>query len=118
MRLINSRLHGVLDYIVVAFLYAAPTLFNMDYMLEMFIYSTATLYLALAIITRFELGLIKILSFRIHGLIEVLLAVLFTSLAFWFNQQDDITGFYFYLWFAVLIMGVFVLTDFSTSDRR
>ena len=118
MRLINSRLHGVIDYASVIFLFAAPSFIEMDYLLRSYVYSAATLIFALTFITRFELGVIKILSFRIHGLIEILLVILFTISAFWFSNNDDASGFYFCLWLAVFIMAVFVLTDFSRKEHK
>ncbi len=118
MKIIGSTLHGILDYLTVIFLALSPSLFEMEGILKNFTYGLAAVHLALTILTRFELGLIKIIPFKIHGLIELLVAVALTAVAFWFNKNGNLQGFYYYLWLALIIVLVFVLTDFKSGTAK
>jgi len=118
MKFINSKAHGVLDYLTVIFLVLSPTLFHMSGVLETFTYGLAVVHLLLTICTRFELGIIKVLPFKVHGIIEVCVAVLLTGVALWFNDAGNFLGFYFYLWLALVIMVVFLCTNFTAPVQR
>ena len=113
MKIISSKLHGILDYIVVIFLLASPTIFKMEGTLCSFTYGLAAVHFILTILTRFELGIIKVIPFPLHGIIEFFVAIGLALLSFWFNRNGNSLGFYFYLYLAVAIMIVFILTDFK-----
>lgn len=113
MKIISPKVHAVLDYLTVVFLLASPSLFNMESPLSTFTYALAGIHFLLTILTSFPLGLIKVIPFRIHGLIEVAVALALAGVAFWFKNNNSLTGFYFYLVLAAVIMIVFVLTDFK-----
>lgn len=113
MRIISPKSHGILDYIVVLFLLASPTLFKMEGSLCLFTYVLGGIHLLLTIFTNFELGIIKMIPFPIHGLIEFFVAIALALVSFWFNRNGNILGFYYYLYFAIAIMLVFILTDFK-----
>jgi hypothetical protein len=113
MKMISSRLHGILDYLLIIFLLASPALFKMEGNLCSFTYSLAAIHFLLTILTRFELGIIKIIPFPLHGLIEFFVAIALTLLSFWFNKNGNTLGYHFYLYFAIAIMLVFILTDFK-----
>lgn len=115
MKVISPKLHGILDYLVVVFLAVSPTLFKMEGTLANFTYGLAVVHLMLTICTRYELGLVKIIPFPIHGIVEFFVAVALALVSFWFNRNGNDLGFYFYLYFAVAIMAVFLLTDFKAG---
>jgi uncharacterized membrane protein len=48
----------------------------------------------------------------------VVVALALAGVAFWFKNNDSLTGFYFYLVLAVIIMVVFVLTDFKEKSAE
>jgi len=116
MKIINSKVHGILDYLTVVFLAASPTLFDMEGDLRTFTYILAAVHLLLTVLTRFELGIIKVIPFPIHGIIEILVAVSLAGVSLYFNQQDNMKGFYYYIWLAVVIALVFLLTDFKNNE--
>ena len=116
MNILNSKSHGVLDYIFSIFLLASPTLFQMEGNLSTITYALGAAHLLITILTNFEVGLIKIIPFRIHGLIEIFVALVLVGLAFWFNSDKNLLGFYYYLAIAGVILIVFVITDFKNSS--
>ncbi|MEO7962027.1 MAG: hypothetical protein ABIR19_10800 [Ginsengibacter sp.] len=118
MKIISPTVHAILDYATVIFLLAAPSLFAMEGPLSTFTYALAGIHFLLTILTSFPLGLIKVIPFRIHGIIEVIVSLALAGVAFWFKSNDSLTGFYFYLVLAVIIMIVFVLTDFKENSPK
>lgn len=117
MNILNSKSHGILDYIFSLFLLASPTLFQMDGHLSTITYVLGIAHLFITMLTKFEVGVIKLIPFRIHGLIEIVVAVVLVALAFWFKnsaEQPEL-GWYYYLALAGIILIVFVITDFKTA---
>jgi len=115
MKVINAKTHGILDYLTVVFLFLSPTLFGMDGTLAIFTYSLAVVHLILTILTAFEVGLIKVIPFRIHGIIEIIVGIALGIVAYWFYTMDNMLGFYFYLVVAMVILLVYFLTDFTSA---
>lgn len=115
MKIINSRVHGILDYVTVIFLLASPMLFKMEGTLCTFTYALAGIHFILTVLTRFEFGIFKIIPFRLHGVIEFFVAIILALVSFWFNRNGNELGFYFYIYLALVIMIVFVLTDFKET---
>ncbi len=107
-------MHGIIDYLLIVFLFASPTLFKMDGSLCTITYTLAAVHLLMTVLTNFELGLIKVIPFRIHGLIEIVVSLILASLSFWFYKNGNELGFYFYMLLAIAIMIVFILTDFKS----
>jgi hypothetical protein len=115
MKVINAKTHGILDYLTVVFLFLSPTLFGVDGTLATFTYILGVVHLLLTILTAFEVGLIKVIPFRVHGIIEIIVAIALGIVAYWFYTLDNLTGFYFYLVVAMVILLVFFLTDFTSA---
>ncbi len=78
-------------------------------------YVLACVQLLLNLLTAYEFGVMKFIPFRIHGLIEIITSIILASIAFWFNNDGNNTGFYFYLILSVIYVFVFVLTDFTSN---
>lgn len=113
MRIISPFVHGILDYALILFLLASPTLFNMTGNLALFTYVLGGVHFLVTILTAFPLGLLKVIPFRIHGLLEVVVAILLALVSFYFYNAGEVLGFYFYMGLAIVIMLVFILTDFT-----
>ncbi len=118
MKIISSKVHGILDYATVVFLLAAPTLFQMEGALSTFTYVLAGVHFSLTALTAFEPGLIKLIPFKLHGIIEFVVAIALAGVAIWFKSNDNELGLYFYLSLAIVIMIVFLLTDFRTIKNQ
>ncbi len=118
MKIISSKVHGILDYATVAFLLAAPTLFGMEGTLSTFTYALAAIHFILTALTAFEPGLLKVIPFRVHGIIEFIVSIALAAVALWFRSDGNELGFQFYLGLAIIIMVVFLLTDFGSAGRK
>lgn len=111
-------MHGLLDYATVIFLLAAPTIFEMEGELHTFTYALAGVHLVLTALTAFEVGIVKIIPFKVHGLLEVVVAIALAGVALWFRSNENDLGFYFYIGLAIVIMVVFLLTEFRNNERN
>ncbi len=118
MKIISSKAHGLIDYATVIFLLLAPSIFGMEGSLNTFTYVLAGVHFALTALTAFEVGLVKLIPFRIHGILEIVVSIALAGVALWFRNDGNDLGFYFYIGLAIIIMIVFVLTDFKSSPNR
>ncbi len=118
MRILSATTHGIIDYLLVIFLAASPSLFHMEGWLATFTYVLAGVHLLVTISTDYNPGIIKIIPFRVHGLIEIVVAVVLAVVAFLFYSNGSNLGFYFYMALAIAILLVFILTDFKSNAGR
>ena len=118
MRILSATTHGIIDYLLVLFLAASPSLFHMEGVLSTITYSLAGIHLLLTILTNYDPGLIKVIPFRVHGLIEIVVAVALGVLGFYFYNIGSTLGFYFYFALAAAVLVVFILTDFRSNAGR
>ena len=116
MKILSAKAHGILDYLLVIFLLASPTLFKMEGHLAMFTYALGGVHLLLTILTAFPLGIIKVIPFRIHGLIELVVAIALGAVALWLREHGNTLGFEFYIGLTTLILVVFLVTDFRSNS--
>lgn len=115
MKVIHERLHGLLDYITVAVLTIAafgitwlPAIKNATLIL-------AALQLLLSVFTAYRWGIIRRLSFFVHGRLELLLAFLIFAMSIYWRHIQSVSGFIFYLSTGFVYLIVYLLTDFSSK---
>jgi len=75
MKIINSKMHGILDYSIVFLLSIAPYLFDMneDSIHCRLLMVTGLLLLLSSLLTDFEFFLVKVFSFKTHLKIDFIL---------------------------------------------
>lgn len=117
MKKLSPTVHGVLDYVTVLFLFLAPTLFTMESAGSVFTYTLAVVHLVLTLLTDFRAGAVKIIPLKIHGLIEIIVAIALVGIALWFRASGDTVEFYFYLIFSVILFIVWALSDYRMVGR-
>lgn len=115
MKVINSRIHGIIDYLVVVFLVLSPTLFGLPELAASFAYILSGVHLLLTILTSFELGIIKLIDFKLHGVIELIVSFALIGLAFYLGVEEGILARNFYLGFAVAVFLTWILTDYKSA---
>jgi hypothetical protein len=85
----STRVHGVLDYLSVVVLFAAPRLLGWDERLVQIGTVAAILTLASSLLTRYELGLFKAIPMRGHLTVDFLLGAAFLLLAFGLTEEPS-----------------------------
>lgn len=111
---ISARVHGVLDYAVVAAFLNAPMVFGFQHTTASVIaYWLSGIHLLLTGCTDFPLGAFKWIPFRIHGAIE-LVAGLFVLVAPWvLGFADQAASRDFFVAMGLLILIVVALSDYT-----
>lgn len=116
MKVLNAKVHGIIDYLVVVFLWASPTLFEMPEMTTMFTYILGGIHLILTILTNFPLGLIKVIPFKVHGIIELIVSIALVGIAFYLGNLEGDLSRNFYLGFAVAVFLTWLLTSYEADS--
>ncbi|MEO6131331.1 MAG: hypothetical protein ABIQ02_05755 [Saprospiraceae bacterium] len=115
---LNSKIHGVIDYLVVVFLLLSPTLFGMGEVTATFTYVLAVIHLLLTITTNFEFGLLKIIPFKIHGMIELIVSIALIGVAFYLGSLEGELARNFYIGFGIAVFLTWLITDYKTSSEK
>lgn len=111
---LNSKTHGIIDYVVVIFLWLAPTLFNLPLLTSGFTYVLGLIHMTLTLTTEFELGLIRRIPLKVHGLIELIVSLVLVPVAFLLNSLEGERSKHFYLFFALAVFLTWMLTDYHS----
>ena len=112
---VNSKIHGILDYGSILLLWASPTLFGLPEITTYFTYVLGFVHLLLTISTNFEVGLIKLIPLKIHGLIEIVVAVALVAVAFYLGSIEGAFARNYYLVFAGILGGLWFLTEYKVK---
>ncbi len=112
MKFINSRVHGIIDYLVVIFLWAAPTLFNLPETAALFSYILGGIHLTLTVLTQFVFGIFKVIPLKIHGLTELIVSFVLVGVALYLGSIEGELARNFYLGFAAAVFLTWVFTDY------
>ncbi|QNR83986.1 hypothetical protein H9N25_18975 [Pedobacter riviphilus] len=114
MKMISPKFHAVLDYLLVMLLLASPDVFGLSKTASTLAYALGIIHFLLTISTNFSGGIFKIINLKLHGLIEFFVSVILVILAFTLfkgNLVDEI----FYACLGLLILIIFILTDYKRS---
>ena len=113
-RILNPTLHGVVDYLSVILLAAAPSVLKLEHTGAQLCYILAGVHLLMSLVTAYPLGLIKKFSFSLHGVIECYVGmILFVVSLIWFRNIDRI----FFAAFGVVLFAVFVVTEYVDMPK-
>ena len=112
---LNSKVHGLIDYIFVILLLSSPTLFGLPMMTSNFIYALGIIHLLLTVITNFEFGLIKVVPFKIHGVIELLVAILLFPIAFYMGNMEGELSRNFIMGVGVAVFLTWLISDYKKN---
>lgn len=108
MKFIPSRIHGILDYVVAIALFFAPKIFGFEAVggaavaipmvlgVGLFVYS---------LLTKYELGVFKVLNFRYHLVIDIIASVLLILSPFLFGFINEAPN----AWVPHIVVGIAVI---------
>lgn len=105
--------HGMLDYILVVYFLGAPTLFTLTPTVATISYLLGAIHLMLTIFTNFPLGFKKSIPFRVHGFMELIVAILLMLLP---ALMGDSVTFYDSLFF--ILTGASIVVIWLTSRYK
>ncbi len=112
MKIINPKLHGLLDYVLVLLLWFSPVFFNFNDFAETFTYTLGGAYLLLTLLTDFKMGALKLIPLNLHGLIEFGISILLVILAYTLFKNDEAVKL-FYVAMGLTVFLIALLSDYG-----
>ena len=118
MRHIGAWSHGIIDYVIFILLITGPSVSGFAGRQATLAYLLGALLFILTIFTRFPLGVVKVVSFHMHGAVELVLALLLLILPWLANFSRGVHSRNFYVAMAILMLIVWAMTDFRLIRDR
>ncbi|WP_374950939.1 hypothetical protein [Mucilaginibacter sp.] len=116
MKIITSSMHGMLDYLMVLFLWASPTMFVIPEDVAGYVYALGFVHLLLTATTNYTSGIFRFISFKVHGYIELAIGaglVILSLTYFKYDERDKP----FFLGLGIAILIIFIFSDYSDEKR-
>ncbi|MBF2709860.1 hypothetical protein [Flavobacterium soyangense] len=118
MKILNSKIHGLIDYVFVMFLFSSPLILGLPNNTSIFTYLLGCIHLTLTLLTNFEFGLIKLVPIKIHGWIELAVSFALIFLAFYLGEIENELSRNFYFAVAGLVFLTWILSDYSKNTKE
>jgi hypothetical protein len=114
MKIINPKVHAILDYVVALFLIVAPNIIGLSTTAATFSMVLGGIHFLLTLITVFRGGAVELVPFPVHGFIELVVSFTLAVLALTVFSKH-MTDHFYYAGLAVAIFIVFILTDYKAK---
>src|ERR1041385_7000722 len=117
-RTIGAVAHGIIDYVLAILLFFGPEIGRFIGRQATFCRILGVLLLVLALLTRYPLGVVRVIGFISHGVIELVLGLVVLFLPWTRGFSSGVLSRRFYVAMALLILVVWLLTDFRLLRAR
>lgn len=113
-KVLNSKLHGAIDYVVVLFLWLSPSLFGLNPTISLLTYILGGVHLSLTALTNYHYGIFKVVPLVWHGRIELIVALaLMASPLVLIKADQPFIDDYFMAVFGVTVLITWAISDYS-----
>jgi hypothetical protein len=117
-RSIGAVSHGILDYAIAILLIIGPSVAGFGGVKATWAYIFGGLLFVMALVTRYPLGVIKIVGLAVHGFVELLLIACLLGAPWFGNFTSGVTSPRFYWMIGLMMLVLWALTDFrGVRDR-
>lgn len=116
MKFLSPRVHGYLDYLVVALFLVAPTIFGFTGVAAALCYIIAIFQGLMSLLTAYPLGVAKVIPFTVHGAIEAVAAVFLFVSPWLFNFSYITVERNYYIATGVALAVVWLFTDYRAAQ--
>jgi hypothetical protein len=117
MKLFNARIHRALDFVTVIILVVTPLVGGLGGLIALVLFLLAAVHLILTLATRFPPGGSGVVSFWIHGVLELVVSVSLVAAPFLFGFGPGSPARRAYVFLGALIFLVWLLTDYRDRDK-
>ena len=118
MRILNPRIHGVLDFATVAAFALGPALFGLGGSPAAISYGLALVHLLMTLLTRFPMGYWKQVPFVVHGIVELVVGIFLLILPTIAGYSPGSPARRFYMIMGAFIVVVWALTAYGAGERE
>jgi hypothetical protein len=117
MRIIPTKVHGILDYLGGILLLLAPNLFGFAEMGGAAVWIPRILgvaFIGMALLTRYELGALKMIPMSAHLIVDIVSSIFLAASPFLFGFSDEPSN----VWLPHVIVGVgYLLVSLMTQTE-
>jgi len=113
MGFLSPRFHGVLDWIAVVALAAAPAMLHFGGVAATLSCLTAAIHLVVCVATRYPLGVAEKIPFPVHGTIELATALFLIASPWAFGFDGDRTARAFFLFMGYALEVLWFFTSYA-----
>jgi hypothetical protein len=117
MKILSPSMHIYADYMVVLFLWTAPTTFVLPDDLSRVAYAMGIAHLVFTICTDNSASIFRFFSMAMHALIELFIVIVLVTLCYTWLKYDDRAR-AFFLTYAVLLLVLFLVTDYTGPESK
>ncbi len=118
MKYLSPRVHGYIDYVAILFLFVAPSVIGFSGLPATLFYVIGVAYLAMVLLTAYPLGLVKLIPFPIHGIVEIVAAIAFVLLPWVTGFANNGAARNTYLLVGIVLFLVWLTTDYKAAVER
>jgi hypothetical protein len=119
-KVLNPKVHGIIDYAIAGTLIAGPYLFGFnkkDKLATKLSIAQGISVLSLSLLTRYPLGVFKVVPFPVHGIIETSAASLLTLSPYLFNYRTG-RATNFHLFTGIGTLSLAALTNYKATISK
>ena len=113
MKFISPKIHGIIDYLVVVFLFASPCYFHFGSLWSTFTYALGAVHLLLTILTNYPMGIIKVIPVGVHATIELLVGIALIAAAYLLFKDEQPYAMLYYIIFGTVVLLTWLVTDYK-----
>jgi hypothetical protein len=117
MKILEPKVHGVLDYLYAGMFLLAPTLFGFSPLASTLCYIIGASHALVSLATQYPLGVVKVIPFPIHGILEAVASVGILLLPWVAGFTEDVAARNFCVAAGIALFGVWAVTDYQGSKR-
>jgi hypothetical protein len=118
MRLIGAWSHGLLDYGIAVILFVGPWSVGFVGKQATICYALGAVHLILTIVTRFPLGVKKVIGFPIHGAIELIEAIMILAMPWIASFSAGVRSRNFFLLIGLLLAIIWFVTGYREGINQ
>ena len=118
MRFVSPRVHGVLDYLFGVLFLFAPFWFNFASQVakvSSMVFGAALLLISL--LTRYPLGLVRVVPFPVHGGVELVAALALIALPWIGGFEAAMTSRNFFVATGIVLFALWATTDYKAAEE-
>lgn len=116
MKFLSPKIHGFLDYAVIAILFIAPGLLDFPKEAATVSYILGAAYVVMSLLTAYPLSLAKLIPFTVHGAIELVLSPFLVALPWIAGFSGHDVSRNFFIVAGVALFFVWLTTDYKAAD--
>ena len=116
MKILNAKFHGFVDFAVVAAFLTGPALLGFSGLPMKLSYALAAIHSGLILTTIYPFGLIKLVPFTVHGMIEFVVAIGLVAFPWVLGFSSEEAARNFYVAAGVAVFLTRMTTDYKSSN--